>query len=90
MFKQTPDSLWSPAFIKAKCSEPRSYIVSTPEGGEYRRNREHIIPVPTQTSKSAESSSQSADSSSQPAEPYPANVAKTGEPKRSARERKPV
>ena len=33
---------WSPAQIKEVCPEPRSYLVETPNGYVYRRNRQHI------------------------------------------------
>ena len=33
---------WEPAIMKQKVSEPRSYIVITKSGVEYRRNRRHI------------------------------------------------
>jgi hypothetical protein len=34
---------WSPAVVTDVASTPRSYIVTTPEGQRYRRNRRHII-----------------------------------------------
>jgi len=36
---------WSPAMVIEKCPEPRSYIVQTPEGAKYRRNRVHLRDV---------------------------------------------
>ncbi|KAK0145197.1 hypothetical protein N1851_015902 [Merluccius polli] len=42
---QTPHGHDRLGTIKAICKEPRSYIVQS-EGGEYRRNRRHILPVP--------------------------------------------
>ena len=40
---QDPGSgLWMPATILERCSEPRSYVVGTPNGGRLRRNRRHI------------------------------------------------
>ena len=33
---------WEPAIVKEKVGEPRSYIVTTKSGAEYRRNRRHI------------------------------------------------
>ena len=37
--------LWTPAQVKRRCDEPRSYIVETPNGRELRRNRSHIRDV---------------------------------------------
>ena len=37
--------------IISTSNEPRSYIVSTPTG-QVRRNRQHIVPIPSQTSLS--------------------------------------
>ena len=36
---------WEPAVVTAKHSAPRSFIVTTPEGGVYRRNRRHLLPT---------------------------------------------
>ena len=33
---------WEPAIVKQKVGEPRSYLVITKSGAEYRRNRRHI------------------------------------------------
>ena len=33
---------WTPATVKEKCLEPRSYVVHTPNGSILRRNRVHI------------------------------------------------
>ena len=33
---------WEPAIVKQKVGEPRSYLVTTKSGAEYRRNRRHI------------------------------------------------
>ncbi len=33
---------WVPAQVLSKCKEPRSYIVRSPDGGVYRRNRKHL------------------------------------------------
>ena len=37
------DKKWIPATVTAKATTPRSYIVTTPNGQEYRRNRRHLI-----------------------------------------------
>ena len=36
---------WEPAVVTAKHSAPRSFIVTTPEGRVYRRNRRHLLPT---------------------------------------------
>ena len=33
---------WAPAIIKDICPEPRSYLIETPNGNTYRRNRRHL------------------------------------------------
>ena len=33
---------WEPAMINQKCSQPRSYMVNTNTGSQYRINRRHI------------------------------------------------
>ena len=40
-----PSSLWSPAVVREKCQEPRSYVVETQNGRVLRRNRRHIREV---------------------------------------------
>ena len=44
------DGHWKPAVVTAKHSAPRSYMVMSEDGGEYRRNRKHLLktaePVP--------------------------------------------
>ena len=37
--------MWKPAVIKDLCSDPRSYIITTPDGQEYRRNPRHLRPT---------------------------------------------
>lgn len=41
-FKKKPHSVWVPGTISKACSEPRSFVVKSPEG-EFRRSREHIL-----------------------------------------------
>ena len=36
---------WEPAIVTAKHTAPRSYIVITPDGTFYRRNRRHLLPT---------------------------------------------
>ena len=43
------DGLWAPATVIQKCSEPRSYILRTPNGGRFRRNRRFIAECPSGT-----------------------------------------
>ena len=38
--------IWCPAVVVAKTQTSRSYIVRTPDGQSYRRNRRHIIKYP--------------------------------------------
>lgn len=42
MFQKQPKSSWSPGIVEQIGPEPRSYIISSPQGS-FRRNREHII-----------------------------------------------
>ncbi|XP_055856265.1 uncharacterized protein K02A2.6-like [Episyrphus balteatus] len=42
-YKKTPISNWEPGIVLQKCQEPRSYIISSNDGSEYRRNREHLL-----------------------------------------------
>ncbi|XP_054761279.2 uncharacterized protein K02A2.6-like [Lytechinus pictus] len=41
------DNTWIPAKVSKVCEEPRSYEVSTPNGGILRRNRSHLREVPS-------------------------------------------
>ena len=41
---------WKPAKVTSKASEPRSYIVQTPEGRSYRRNRSQLLKAKGQNS----------------------------------------
>ena len=34
---------WEPATVTAQHTAPRSYVVSTPDGTAYRRNRRHLL-----------------------------------------------
>ena len=36
---------WEPAIVTAQHTAPRSYIVKTPDGTAYRRNRRHLLPT---------------------------------------------
>ena len=37
------DNIWVPATVTGLASSPRSYIVMTPDGQQYRRNRRHLL-----------------------------------------------
>lgn len=49
-FKKTPQSHWLPASVIKSGPMSRSFVVKTPEGAEYRRNRQHIY-KPNKTSE---------------------------------------
>ena len=40
--KTPKDHQWLPATVTGKTELPRSYVVETPDGGSYRRNRSHL------------------------------------------------
>ncbi|KAK9708732.1 hypothetical protein QE152_g27045 [Popillia japonica] len=42
-YKKTPSSSWMPAKVTKVGPSPRSFIVTSPEGIDYRRNRHHIL-----------------------------------------------
>ena len=39
------DKVWEPAVITGIHEAPRSLMVTTPQGGVYRRNRRHLLPT---------------------------------------------
>jgi transposase InsO family protein len=41
-FRKDPESPWQPAVVKAQHDTPRSYIIETSNGSQYRRNRVHL------------------------------------------------
>ena len=41
-FKMDPNSSWLKAKVVAAHAAPRSYIIETQDGGQYRRNRRHL------------------------------------------------
>ena len=47
-------SLWLPATILAKTKFPRSYLITTPDGQTYRRNRRHLQPTRTHSERQTE------------------------------------
>ena len=54
MMQKEEGGKWTPATVSHTCKEPRSYIVQTPNGAAYRRNRRHLIGIqqPRETSPS--------------------------------------
>ena len=56
---QSGENVWIPDNnshgIVVEMRNPRSYVVSTSEGGMLRRNRRHLVPVPLQDNSSSES-----------------------------------
>ena len=36
---------WEPAIVTAQHTAPRSFMVTTPDGTAYRRNRRHLLPT---------------------------------------------
>ena len=44
MFQETSSKKWYPATITKLCKEPRSYIITTPDGIRYRRMQMHLKP----------------------------------------------
>ena len=49
-FKKDPSDPWFPGTIIEKCKQPNSYLIKTPEGTIFRRNRFHIKLVPRKRS----------------------------------------
>ena len=41
--RKDPESEWKPAVVVAKHDTPRSYVIKTEDGTEYRRNRKHLM-----------------------------------------------
>ena len=44
MYQDATTKKWYPATIIKRCEEPRSYIISTEEGTQYRRTQRHLKP----------------------------------------------
>ncbi len=64
--------LWEPAVVTDVISHPKSYIVNTPDGGSYRRNRHHLRPMADGTSLSATAATNGQDITKQDATFTPA------------------
>lgn len=46
-YKKFPKSIWYPGVVMEKCSEPRSYLIQGENNQVYRRNRQHIMKLPS-------------------------------------------
>ena len=44
MYQDPSDKRWYPATITRLCQEPRSYIVTTKQGVQYRKTQAHLKP----------------------------------------------
>ena len=42
MYQDATTKKWYPAKITKHCEEPRSYIISTEEGAQYRKTQKHL------------------------------------------------
>ena len=47
MYQDPTNKIWYPAKITKLCDEPRSYIISTEEGTQYRKTQKHLKPYQT-------------------------------------------
>ena len=45
MYQDSSSKWWHPAIITRLCKEPRSYIITTKEGVEYRKTQAHLKPL---------------------------------------------
>ena len=50
MYQDPTDKKWYPATIMKLCYEPRSYIISTEDGTQYRKMQKHLKTLSTETS----------------------------------------
>ena len=63
---------WCPGKIVAKCNEPRSYVVETPNGTRLRRNRAHVrelVAPPAKTVRFSDEPARPTRFSDEPARP---------------------
>ena len=44
MYQDATTKKWYPAKIVKQCDEPRSYIISTEDGVQYRKTQKHLKP----------------------------------------------
>lgn len=49
--KYEKSSTWYPGTVKAVCKEPQSYIISTPNGSDIRRNRRFLQEISPEACK---------------------------------------
>ena len=52
MYQDSTSKQWFPATITRLCKEPRSYIITTKEGAQYRKTQAHMKPYQPQGKKS--------------------------------------
>ena len=52
MYQDSTSKQWYPATITKLCNEPRSYIITTKEGVQYRKTQAHLKPYQPQGKKS--------------------------------------
>ena len=52
MYQDSSSKQWYPVTITRLCKEPRSYIVTTKEGVQYRKTQAHLKPYQPQGKKS--------------------------------------
>ena len=52
MYQDLISKWWYPATITKLCKEPRSYIITTKEGAQYRKTQAHSKPYQVQSKKS--------------------------------------
>ncbi|UYV63547.1 hypothetical protein LAZ67_2004626 [Cordylochernes scorpioides] len=71
---------WVPATVTAKHETPRSYMVKTPSGSEYRRNRSHLRPRKFSVEDSAPTSQSSSIPGSQAGTAMDDNIQDHGRP----------
>ena len=51
MYQDSTSKCWFPATITKLCKEPRSYIITTKEGVQYRKTQAHLKPYQPQDKK---------------------------------------
>ena len=52
-FQDYNSGKWAPAKVIEKCPQPRSYLIETPEGSTFRRNRTHLKETPITNSNNS-------------------------------------
>ena len=51
MYQDSRSKQWFPATVTKLCKEPRSYIITTREGVQYRKTQAHLKPYQPQVKK---------------------------------------